>query len=264
MVYLRTLRFGFLVGLSDFGGVLDWRLWVVTWGARVIGEAASFALLGKLIDSPEVLRFLIIGNMISIGSATAFWAAGFYSADRWDGTYAMLAAAPASIIPPVIGRTSIWMLNGVASSLLAFLFLGLVFDISFPLREAALAVPIILLTIASAFSAALLLGGLMSPWPAAQNLIRTSVTTLLMAFSGVTVPIAFWPGPLEAIAQVLPLTHGLRAIRTLIDGGATTTVLNETGLQLLVGLGWLLLSVLLMDRITNVGRANGTIDLVEG
>jgi ABC-2 type transport system permease protein len=261
---LRTLRFGFLVGVADFGGIQDWRIWLFTWGTRVVSEAAAFALLGTLMDSPEVLRFLIIGNMISIGSASAFWAAAFFSADRWDGTYTLLVASPASIIPPIVGRTSVWMLNGVASSLLAFAVLGVIFDVHFPLREALLAVPVILLTIASAFAAAVLLGGLMSPWPQAQNLIRTSVTTLLMALSGVSVPIAFWPGPVEALAQILPLTHGLRAIRVLVDGGATATVLNETGLQLLVGIGWLVASTLLIDRIVNLGRASGSIDFVEG
>jgi ABC-2 type transport system permease protein len=264
MPYLRTLRFGFMVGLGDFGAVLDWRFWLITWGARVTAEAIFFALLGKLIDSPEVLRFLVIGSMIGVGATSAFWASGFFSADRWDGTYPMLVVAPASIIPPIVGRTSVWMLNGFASSLIAFLILRVVFNIAFPLTEALVAVPIILLTIASAYSAALLLGGVMAPWPSAQNFIRTNVTTLLMAFSGVTVPISFWPGPLEALAQILPLTHGLRTIRTLIDGGATTTVLNETGLQFLVGLGWLLAAILLMERIANLGRANGTIDLVEG
>lgn len=264
MTSLRTLRFGFLVGLGDFGAVLDWRFWLVTWGARVAAEATFFSLLGKLIDSPDVLRFLVIGSMIGVGSTSAFWASAFFTADRWDGTYAMLVAAPASIIPPIVGRTSVWMLNGVASSLLAFAILRYVFDITFPLFEALVAVPIILLTIWSAYGAALLLGGLMSPWPSAQNFIRTNVTTLLMAFSGVTVPISFWPGPLEAIAQMLPLTHGLRAIRTLVDSGLETSVLNETGLQFIVGLGWLAVSMLLIDRITYVGRANGTIDLIEG
>jgi len=262
--YLRTLRFGFIVGLGDFGAILDWRFWLVTWGARVASEAVFFSLLGKLIDSPDVLRFLVIGSMVGVGATSAFWASAFFTADRWDGTYPMLVAAPASILPPIVGRTSVWMLNGVASSLLAFLILRYVFDIAFPLSDALIAVPLILLTIASAYSAALLLGGVMAPWPAAQNFIRTNVTTLLMAFSGVTVPISFWPGPLEAVAQVLPLTHGLRAIRTLIDSGATATVLNETGLQLLVGLGWLVASILLMDRIADAGRANGSIDLVEG
>ena len=264
MTSLRTLRFGFLVGLGDFGAVLDWRFWLVTWGARVAAEAIFFSLLGRLIDSPDVLRFLVIGSMIGVGSTSAFWASAFFTADRWDGTYPVLIAAPASILPPIVGRTSVWMLNGVASSLLAFAILRFVFDIKFPLFEALVAVPIILLTIWSAYGASLLLGGLMAPWPAAQNFIRTNVTTLLMAFSGVTVPISFWPGPLESVAQVLPLTHGLRAIRELINGGLTTTVGNEAGLQLLVGLGWLVVSVLLIERIAEAGRANGTIDLVEG
>jgi len=262
--YLRTLRFGFMVGLGDFGAVLDWRFWLVTWGARVAAEAVFFSLLGRLIESPEVLRFLVIGSMVSVGATSAFWASAFFTADRWDSTYPMLVAAPASIIPPIVGRTLVWMFNGVASSLLAFLILRYVFDIAFPLTDALAAVPIILLTIWSAYGAALLLGGVMAPWPAAQNFIRTNVTTLLMAFSGVTVPISFWPGPIEVVAQVLPLTHGLRAIRALIDSGLSTTVLNETGLQVLVGLAWLLAGVALMERIANIGRANGTIDLIEG
>ncbi|HLF78410.1 MAG TPA: ABC transporter permease [Dehalococcoidia bacterium] len=264
MSYLRTLRFGVLVGLQDFGGILDWRFWVITWGARVTAEATFYSLLGRLLDSPDLLRFLVIGNMIAVGSTSAFWATAFFTSDRWDGTYPMLVAAPSSILPPMVGRTSVWLVNGVASSLLAFVILGVVFDIAFPLKAALLAVPVVLLTIASAYSAALLLGGIMTPFPQAQSFVRTNVTTLITAFSGVSVPITFWPGSIETIAQVLPLTHGLRAIRALAEQGSTTLVLNEIGLQFLVGLGWLALALLLTDRIADHGRANGTIDLVEG
>jgi hypothetical protein len=40
-----------------------------------------------------------------------------------------------------------------------------------------------------------------------------------MAVAGANVPVDFWPGPVQAVANLLPVTHGLLAVRQLLDGG---------------------------------------------
>jgi ABC-2 type transport system permease protein len=61
---------------------------------------------------------------------------------------------------------------------------------------------------------------------------------------------------------VLPLTHGLQAIRMLFDVSPLSTVAVQAGLEALVGLGWFALTALTIDRMAEQGRLNGSIEFV--
>jgi hypothetical protein len=39
-------------------------------------------------------------------------------------------------------------------------------------------------------------------------------------------------------------------------------ILQNVGLELMIGLGWFSLAILTMDRLADVGRADGSIELV--
>ena len=81
----------------------------------------------------------------------------------------------------------------------------------------------------------------------------------MMAFCGVSVPRSVFPAPVRRLAGLLPLTHGLDAIRGVLDGAAAATVLDDIGLEVLVGAGWLALSLLTFQRMADAGRRDGSI-----
>jgi ABC-2 type transport system permease protein len=141
--------------------------------------------------------------------------------------------------------------------------LAIVFDIEIGLMAALLAVPLVVLTCVSVYCFDLLLGSLINRAPRARNVVHNSALTMLMAFCGVSVPVPFWPGWLEVLANVLPLTHGLAAIRAVFDGGPLLDVAREAMLEVLVGAGWLTASLLTMDRMADAGRADGTIEFAQ-
>jgi ABC-2 type transport system permease protein len=105
-------------------------------------------------------------------------------------------------------------------------------------------------------------GSLANLAPDARNLMHNVMTMTTMAFGGVMVPVTFWPDWIQALANVIPLTHGLLAIRLALGVSEPTIVLQHAGLCALVGLAWLALAVVTVDRMANVGRANGSIELV--
>jgi ABC-2 type transport system permease protein len=82
----------------------------------------------------------------------------------------------------------------------------------------------------------------------------------IMAFCGVNVPVSFWAPPLQAIAQVLPLTHGLDAIRTVLAGGPATTVLGQVGLEIAVGAGWLAIASWSIGQVARRGVVTGSLE----
>ena len=79
---------------------------------------------------------------------------------------------------------------------------------------------------------------------------------------GVSVPVAYWPGSMQFVVKLLPITHGLQAIRLTLDEAPFAAVLQSAALEIAVTLGWAVLAVLLIDRVANVGRKDGSIELV--
>ncbi len=257
---LRVAFYALLVGKQDF----NWNryTWFTGWLIRILSQVAFFALIGKLLDSPTSLRYLVIGNAVATGCVTINIAIPATTWDRGDGTYPLLVVAPTSLLPALIGRTSIWPLNGIATSSTALLLSSLIFHLSLPWPQTLLVIPLVALTALSVYATALLMGSMVARAPRARNVFNFAATTLVLTFCGVSVPVSFWPKWVQAVANVLPMTHGLHAIRLLLDQASWPSIAGSAGLELLVGLCWLGATMLLIDRLVDGGRRDGSIDFL--
>jgi hypothetical protein len=83
----------------------------------------------------------------------------------------------------------------------------------------------------------------------------------VMTVSGVNVPVDFWPGPVQAVANLLPVTHGLLAVRQVLDGGSLAAAAPQVGAELLVAAGWLAASWLSYHRFFRRARITGSFDV---
>ena len=229
---------------------------------QIIAQAAFFSLFARLFDSPQHEHFLLIGNAVAVGAHTASWAIFASTWDRRAGTYPLLVIAPASLIPVIVGRSAVWMAAGVATSVITFVVLGAIFDFSLPWPNALLLVPLSILTCASTFAFSLFVGSMAIRQPQLGTTMSGILTIFSRAFCGVSVPVAFWPGYVQFIVKLLPITHGLQAIRLALDEASAGAILQAAALEAAVGLGWIALAVLAMDRMANAGRRDGSIEFV--
>jgi ABC-2 type transport system permease protein len=86
------------------------------------------------------------------------------------------------------------------------------------------------------------------------------VRGLVMVFSGVTVPVAFLPGWMQAVAAWLPPTYTIRAMRSAALGAASLPQLLPDLLALaLFGLFWLALGYLAFTWMDRRARRTGAI-----
>ena len=228
----------------------------------MLASAALFSLFARLFNSPEHEQFLLIGNAVVVGAIGVGWAIPLPTSDRWAGTYPLLVVAPASLVPAIIGRTSIWLPSGIATSLLTFLIVGSLFDLALTWPNALFLVPLVVLTCASTYCFSLFLGSAVIRIPQLPTLLLVTMTMVFRAFCGVSVPITFWPGYVQFIVKLFPLTHGLQAIRLVLNQAPADAVLQAAALEAAVGFGWIALAVLTMDLMANAGRKDGSIDLV--
>jgi ABC-2 type transport system permease protein len=255
-------RQGLIVGWHDFRDFWSLKSWIFGWMLRISTNAFAWVLLGRVVGSEARVTYLLVGNAVATGPAAALWASNATTWARYDGTHPLLVIAPVSLIPAVMGRTSIWLLNGVATSIATFALMGVAFGYR-PVGPGAWLVPlVIILVCASTFCLALFMGALLSNRSRWRNMALDIGGMLMLALCGVSVPVSFWPDPVQWFAQVMPMTHGLLAIRLLLESGDSSIILRNLGLELLVGAGWLSIGLLTMDRLFNAGRADGSIELV--
>ena len=258
---LRVYRQGLVVGYRDFRDFWTLRSWLCGWMLRILTNTFAWVLLGRVVGSEARLEYLLIGNAVATGPAAALWASNATTWARYDGTHPLLVIAPSSLIPAVMGRTSIWLLNGIATSFVTFSVLGLAFGYR-PSGEGAFLVPfVVVLVCASTFCYALFMGALLSNRARWRNMALDVCGMVLLAFTGVSVPVSFWPAWVQLAVGLLPVTHGLAAARVLLAGGPWGEALQNIGLELLVGAGWLAVGLVTMDRLFNGGRADGSIEL---
>ena len=64
---------------------------------------------------------------------------------------------------------------------------------------------------------------------------------------------------MERAADLLPLTHGLDAIRQLFAGGPVADILGNAALEAMVGAGWMVLALATFRRLADAGRRDGSI-----
>lgn len=262
MTALRVLRNAVHLGYIDFRYQWGPVSWLAGYCVRILSETTFYGLIGVLLGSHIRVEYLVIGNSVFIGCATTMLAAQATTWDRFDGTYPLLVVAPSSYVPAVVGRTSSWVLDGMATGVVALFVVSAIFGIPIDPLRAAVVLPLIVLTCLSTFCLALFVGAIVSLRPSLRNMVSILVRMTILAICGINVPVAFWPVPVQVLAQVLPVTHGVAAIRLALAGASAGPVLASAALEALIGLAWLLVAVLTFDRLTERGRGNGSIDLV--
>ncbi len=141
---LTTLRYATAAGWAEFATVYTWRTWTAGWLSRVLCQVAFFALIGRLLGSPEHTRFLLVGNAVLIVAVEACFVCASTTWERRAGTLPLLVAAPVSPLLVFAGRSTFWLVSGTASASISLFVLAPVFGVPLPMPRALLAVPLIL------------------------------------------------------------------------------------------------------------------------
>lgn len=225
---------------------------------KTITNVFIWVLVGRLLNSPGKLDYLLIGNAATASLGTFCIVVGTW--ERFDGTYPLLVAAPHSLAPAVMGRMSVWAISWIPSSLLTFIVLAFTFDFHFAPTE-ILVIPLLVSLISlTTFFLSAFLGAIIAGTPRLRLIYAWTLLAVLNAFCGINVPVDFWPRSVQIFSHFLPITHGLEAIRRLIDHDPASEILHLAFLELLVGFLWLALALLAFRRTSIADRQKGSID----
>jgi ABC-2 type transport system permease protein len=255
-----VVRYAARNGWKEYFTTFTWKTWVIGWYIRVLAQVCFFALIGRMLGSPERTQYLLVGNAILLTTVVSLFAIPSTAWERWAGTLPLLVASPTSPVVVYAGRSLAVVADALLSSLAAFFVAAPLFGIDLPWPRTVLIVPLVALIGLSSYALAIFLGGWVVRKPSMRNVTSNVTHTTIMTVAGVNVPLAFWPAAVAWAAHALPLTHGLQAIRDLLRGEPLVDLLPNVALELLVGLGWLALALLTFDRFAERGRRDGSIE----
>lgn len=256
----RILKQGLIFSVAEMRAVHTWKTWVFGWLARLLVQAAFFALIGRYVGDRAVMQYVLVGNVVAIICLQSMIVVLTMVQEREGGTLPLLAISPTSHVPIYLSRGLHWLVSGVVSGLVAWLLLPPVLGVPLPWPQALYAIPVILVVSVTTYCYGCFLSSIAVRWMGLSWIALNLGYLPLMAYCGVNVPVTFWPGWLQAVVNVLPLTHGLAAIRTVLAGGPASQVFTDLGWEVLVGAGWLALACYSISQVAVRGRVTGSLE----
>ena len=232
-----------------------------------------FPYFSNIVLAPflTLLNFILIGRFASVGDVDRFgigmvvyaivwiYVGGVtqsFSNDRSGGTLHLLFGSPASRASAYFARGAGHFYNGPLTAVSTTLLAVLVIDLNAgDLDYLTYAVAIVAVSIGIlAFS--LLLGNfaaLYQDW----FLFSSIGYGGLLGLTGVIVPVERLPRALEVIANGLPITHGLSALRGAFAGESVASVSSDLLLELAVAAAYAAVGLAVFTLIDRAARQRG-------
>lgn len=250
-------------GFADFKAIYPRHSWLLGGTLRSASQVVFFGLVGTLLGSREHERFLVIGNAVMATALQSSMVVANIALERRAGTFPLIVSSPANPAVVLLGRNVAWPLTGVAVGLASLLLVGPFFGVTLTPGRVLLLVPLVALVALSTFCFSFVLASVALRSVAIRDVLSALTGLGLMTLCGVQVPVAFWPSPVRVVSNVLPLTHGLGAIRAALAGQPAGPVIRGALLECLVAATWSIIGALAVRRLIEASRRDGTLELGE-
>ena len=255
----RIVSYAALTGFRGFAGIYTWRSWTFGLLGRMITQVAFFASIGRLLGSTQQVKYLLVGNAVMVTANGALTAIQTTSRERNTGTLVLLVASPSSPVLAIMGGTSWYIANGLLTSVGSLLIVAPMFGVAIPWDRLPELLALLVLVTVSMYMAGTFVGGVVMRFRSIQRSTFNVARLTVMALCGVSIPRSFYPDAIRYLGGLLPLTHGLDAIREVFGDGRASYVLGHAALEAAVGVGWLVLALTTFSRMADAGRRDGSI-----
>jgi ABC-2 type transport system permease protein len=235
---VTALRVFVIGGLTTYRATFYWLtpyVYIPSLLVAPIFQILLFVYIGRNagLESDE---FYVIGNALQYAAIPCVFAMGYaISGERFQQTLGPILASPAPRLPLYLGRAVPVMLNGAFVAAFSLAVGSLVVGIDIP-ASAWAPLAVVVLVCAVSCTGLGLINGAIGLRVREIAVLANIMFGLLLIFTGANVPIAELPGWMQAISNVIPLTHGIEAARILADGGSLASIDHLLADELLIGL----------------------------
>lgn len=229
---------------------------------RILLQSLFFVFLAKAAGGDQLARFALIGNAIQIAVFMVMLSMeAVIESEKWNSTFQYLIAAPSSWFPSMLGKSMSFYGDAIFASAISFTVLVPVLHIQIPFINLLKAIPIILIILFSASALGWSIGAFSLPIRYGY-MICNFFAYAMMIFTGINVPVSVLPSVIRFIGNLLPVTHGLLAVRAIIDGASYNSVLSLISLELLIACVYCAIAWLMFGYRLRVTRQKGSFELV--
>jgi ABC-2 type transport system permease protein len=252
LAYLRrSSAYTIQVVRLPVGPLLLFATWRITYGMSGRHE----------VDGATLSGFLLVGIFGTIIWSSSLWSSGSaLENERWEGTSGSLFLTPASRAAVVAGHgfgSVVWLLPSFLVILALTWLTGARFDVTDPLAVGAAVLALIVASLAAGFT----FSGLFI-LSRRGNLIANVLQPSAYLLSGMLIPVSALPVWLRPLADGIPVTHALIALRATTLLGAGWGAGREDILSSLAASAvWYLVGLYGLRRVEGVAKRTGQLDL---
>jgi ABC-2 type transport system permease protein len=216
-----------------------------------------FAVLGSFAGNDPA--YYALGNAVRAASVSGiFGCAVVMASERRAGTLPAVIASATPAWQTFIGRSLFQVVDGLTTVAVGFVIGGLFFGLDFGQVNWLWLTLALVLTSYAMSGLGMLVG--------ASGLIGTDINmTMNLAYAalivlcGVNFPVSDLPAGVQVIANLLPLTHGLEAIRMIFEGEFVPELLL---IEAALGTVYVLCGFLVFRLAEYRARVSGTLELM--
>lgn len=219
-----------------------------------------FVFLASYANTSQSLAVTIAGNAMIVCCQSCIGDLGMiFLRERMFGTMKVLLAGGKSMLCLFAQKGFFLLLDSLISFGIIIVIGFLIFDLPFSILTGGMIICIILCC-ASCISIGFLLGsfGIILP---DINFVYNLFITLLFFLCGANISIHLLPLPLQWLASILPLTHGLQAMQLLIHGTWNTQVTFLMLQEVLCMVCYAVAAYVMFRILERAAMRNATIDL---
>ena len=260
---LHMINLGLRIYLS-YKGLFLWLNWPA-FASNVflapVFMVVLFGLFGRFaIDGKTSQDFMVGMAALGVPSILLGGVLQTFYYERSMGVISVNFSSPSSRFALYASRVGLHLPNGVLAAasciFISWLFLGL--DVSETNWPAATCTMMLITVTCAAY--ALLVGPFVQITNDLLNILAIS-RGILLTLTGVIVPTEDLPGFLEEVSSVLPLTHGLAALRGSFRGENLGELGPDFILELLIGIVCLIGGYLIYLAVEGFAKHRGPLDL---
>jgi ABC-2 type transport system permease protein len=153
------------------------------------------------------------------------------------------------------------LLNGVIVSTVGFIFGWLLLDFSLTASEIPVIALIVVVTSFSCTAFGTMIGAFGLRGRDIFFFANLMIFVFLL-FCGVNIPLDTLPGWMQAVSEILPLTHGIDAARQVADGASLGDVSGLVLTELGIGLFYAALAYVLLRLFEVEGRRRASLETI--
>lgn len=234
---MHSIRVFFVGGLLSFRALFGWlNPWIYV-PSLLIAPLFQILLFAAIGRSAHVAsnEFYLIGNALQYVAVPCLFAmSSTIGSERYTQTLGIVLTTPARRVPLFLGRAVPVLLNGCVVALFSLSVGGLLLGVHIP-RTAWLGVLLTVLVAAASCTGLGMINAAIGLRVRETSVMSNIIFGTLLIFCGANVPARSLPHWMNVVGNCLPLTHSIRAARSIAAGRSVGSAANQLLIELAIG-----------------------------